>query len=211
MKKNVLCLLSGGTDSFVLTDFLLRNEMDVSCLFIDYGHISAINEYEAFLEICEFKNIQWYQKIVIHNFGENLDTGLTNIENTNSFFPSRNLLLITIASAFLNQVNSNYIAIGTIKTAIQYPDCKRSYFDTLEHIINESIKREIRILTPIDNFTKIDIVRYSHKYQLPLEISYSCDKGVRNHCRNCPSCKDRFEALDWLKSTEFNIRKGNKK
>ncbi len=200
MKKHALCLLSGGPDSFVLIDFLLRNDMKVSCLYVNYGQISANLEYEAFLKICRFENIEWYQKIDMQNFGENIDTGLTKLETIDPFFPSRNLLLITIASAFLNQLDSDYIAIGVIRSTNEYPDCNRSYFDTLESIISKSIKRNIKILTPIDDFIKIDVIRYFEKYQLPLNISYSCEKGVKNHCQKCLSCIERFEVLDWLKT-----------
>ena len=200
MKKHALCLLSGGPDSFVLIDFLLRNDMEVSCLYVNYGQISANLEYEAFLKICRFENVKWYHKIEICNFGENIDTGLTNPDIIDAFFPSRNLLLITVASAFLSQLNSNYIAIGVIRSTNEYPDCKRSYFDTLESIISKSIKKDINILTPLDDFTKIDIMRYFEKYQLPLKISYSCEKGVNNHCQKCPSCLERFEVLKWLKN-----------
>jgi len=202
MKKHALCLLSGGPDSFVLVDFLKRNDMDVSCLYVNYGQISANLEYKAFLKICSFENIQWFKKIELHNFGENLDTGLAKLGESDPFFPSRNLLLMTIASAFLNQINSNYIAIGTIRSTNEYPDCKRPYFDMLEFIISTSIKKEIKILTPIDDFTKIDILKYYEKYHLPLNISYSCEKGVINHCRKCPSCLERFEVLNWLKTQD---------
>ena len=200
MKKHALCLLSGGPDSFVLIDFLLKNDIEVSCLYVNYGQTSANLEYEAFLKICRFENVKWFHKIEIRNFGENIDTGLTNPDIIDPFFPSRNLLLITVASAFLSQLNSNYIAIGVIRSTNEYPDCKRSYFDILESIISKSIKKDINILTPLDDFTKIDIMRYFEKYQLPLKISYSCEKGVNNHCQICPSCVERIEVLKWLKT-----------
>jgi len=205
MKKKILSLLSGGTDSFVLVDFLLRHDMNVFCLFVDYGQLSAKFEYESFLKICEFENIKRYHKIEIKNFGENIETGLSKMEINEDFFPSRNLLLLTIASSLLWQFDYDYISIGVIKSLRDYPDCMRYYFNSLEPIINESIKREIKILTPIDEFTKLDIIKYLMKYKLPIENSYSCQKGVANHCKKCPSCIERFEAIEQFKKIQNKL------
>ena len=47
----VLILFSGGIDSFVLLDLLKKNMFEPICLFIDYGQIANINEFEAFNKI----------------------------------------------------------------------------------------------------------------------------------------------------------------
>ena len=196
--KKVVSLLSGGLDSLVLIDFLLQNNFEVFCLFVDYGQISAKFEYEAFLKICKFKNIKWYQKIDISNFGEYVNSSLTKTNFQDSFFPSRNLLLLTLASSLLENLNCDYIAIGVIQTSNDYPDCIRSYFDDLEALLTISIKNQVKILTPLDNFTKNNIIEYSNKYHLPIEKSYSCEKGKENHCQQCPSCVERFDAINWF-------------
>ncbi|MHA1314091.1 MAG: 7-cyano-7-deazaguanine synthase [Candidatus Helarchaeota archaeon] len=196
MTSKILCLVSGGIDSFIMVDFLKQNQYQPICFFVDYGQLSAIYEFESFIRICEFEKIKKYEKIEIKNLGNQINSGLTNDLNPDDFFPSRNLILIALISPFLNQMNINNIAIGIINSLRSFPDCKRAFLDQLEEIISLSVNKPIKILTPLIEFTKANIIEYAAKYDIPLEISYSCQKGIRNHCRKCPSCIERFEMLE---------------
>ncbi|MFW9877440.1 MAG: 7-cyano-7-deazaguanine synthase [Candidatus Thorarchaeota archaeon] len=200
MVKGTICLLSGGIDSFVLIDFLIRQKFEVICLFVDYGQLAARYEYKAFQKICQYEKINYSYKVRLKNFGDNIITGLTNKEIYNDFFPSRNLLLICLASSFLWSHNFNYISIGVIKSTRIFPDCQRDYFNDLEKILSISTNRDIKILTPLEDFTKIDIIKYIKKFKLPFDYSYSCQKGQKDHCKKCPSCKERFSSLKNLKN-----------
>ncbi len=195
MREKTICLLSGGIDSFVLADFLKRHNFEIICLFVDYGQLAAKYESKAFSKICKYEKIRYYHKIKLKNFGKKIETGLTVERIIDDFFPSRNLLLMCLASSLLWRYNLKYISIGIIKSTRVFPDCQREYFNNLEKILSYSTKRNIKVLTPLEDFTKLDIIKYIERFKLPVEYSYSCQKGQKYHCRKCPSCKERFDSL----------------
>jgi len=183
----------------VLVDFLIRRNFKIVCLFVDYGQLAARYEYKSFLKICNYEKIKYSYKVKLKNFGNNIRTGLTDKKTFNDFFPSRNLSLICLASSFLWRYNFNYISLGVIKSPRIFPDCQRDYFDDLEKILSISTSHNIKILTPLEDFTKRDIIKYMKRFKLPIEYSYSCQKGQKYHCKRCPSCKERFSSLKMLK------------
>ncbi|MFW9973183.1 MAG: 7-cyano-7-deazaguanine synthase, partial [Candidatus Odinarchaeota archaeon] len=166
MVEDTICLLSGGLDSFVLLDFLNRQNFEMICLFVDYGQLAAKYEYKAFLKICNFEKIKRTYRVKLKNFGNNIRTGLTDKNIINDFFPSRNLLLSCLASSFIWNHNLNYISIGVIKSPRIFPDCQREYFNNLEEFLSISTSRNIKILTPLENFTKRDIIKYIKRFKL---------------------------------------------
>lgn len=203
-KKKILTLLSGGIDSFVLLDFLKKNGFDPICIYVKYGQIAYKYEYCAFKSICKYESIKIKKRIMINNFGNNIQSGLTNINIISDYFPSRNLVLISLVSSFLANYNCNYIALGVINSTRFFPDCSRLFLEKLENVLTISLDREIKILTPLEDFLKIDIIKYARKYNLPISMSYSCQKGKKKHCGKCPSCLERFNALEKLKNNLEN-------
>lgn len=202
MNKNIICLISGGMDSFVLLDLLKNSNFNLICLFIDYGQLSNGFEYSAFCKICDFEQIQIRKKIKIENFGNNIDSGLTQNEIKNDYFPSRNLILASIASSFMIKFNCYYLALGIINSSRIFSDCTPNFINQLELLISNSLNFQIKILTPLNEFTKVDIVKYMTKHNIPIELSYSCQKGFEKACNLCPSCIERNNAIEMVKQNK---------
>ncbi|WP_371803065.1 7-cyano-7-deazaguanine synthase [Candidatus Lokiarchaeum ossiferum] len=206
MENKILVLISGGIDSFVLLNLLKKNNFSPICVFIDYGQLSAKREYKSFKNICRYESIRNIQKIEVKNFGKHINSGLIKKTIKNDYFPARNLLLISLISPFLEKYKCNHISLGIINSTRYFSDCSQDFFMSLSDTLSSILNKKITIITPIYNFTKVDIFRYAEKYELPISLSYSCQKGTNSHCKKCPSCIERLSAIKTL----LNEKNGNR-
>lgn len=194
--KKIICLCSGGLDSFALVQFFKNLNYDIKILFLRYGQLSYLYEYEAVQKIGKALNINDIIKIDLQNFGKFFSNSLIiEDELGNDFFPGRNLILLSIAASIAYEKKIPEIGIGIINSVRIFPDCTNEFILKLEELFLATYNYHIGIQTPLECFSKIEVIKYLKKYNLPIQITYSCQKGVKNHCKKCPSCLERFNAI----------------
>lgn len=49
----------------------------------------------------------------------------------------------------------------------------------------------IGIEAPFIDFTKPDIFEFCLQNEVPISLTYSCERHAESPCGECPSCKDR--------------------
>jgi 7-cyano-7-deazaguanine synthase len=74
-----------------------------------------------------------------------------------------------------------------------YPDCRPEFIDSFRTTAALALRvgvegAAVRILTPLLDLTKADIVRRGVALGAPLELTWSCYRGDRVPCGNCDSC-----------------------
>ena len=200
MRKKIICLCSGGLDSFALVHIFKELNYKIKILYIDYGHLSRHSEYKSVQAIGRFLDIERILKVDIKNYGSQFSNNLT-VKNKllNDFFPGRNLLLLTISASIAYELQIEEICIGIINSVRIFSDCTTSFFSKLEDLFYLIFNFHLGIQTPLKNCTKMDIIRYLKNNNLPLNITYSCQKGEEKHCMKCPSCIERFKAIKTIK------------
>lgn len=192
----VVCLSSGGVDSSVILYMLKQKKYEILPLFIDYGHKSAQMEIKSLVEVC--KDLQIEPKIMKLDELKTISSGLTdpNISHIeNPFFPNRNLLFLTIAASFAFQNSINIISIGLLDNVV-FPDQTKEFVSNAEKAISTSLGHEIKILAPLIELDKKEVVGLAKKYEIPLEMTYSCYLGEPQSCGNCKACIERKLAMD---------------
>jgi 7-cyano-7-deazaguanine synthase len=98
MKKKIMCLCSGGLDSFSLAHFFKSRKYDIIILYVNYGQLNYNQEFKVVKKIVEILNIENLIKIDLSNYGNFFSNSLViKYELLNDYFPGRNLLLLTIA------------------------------------------------------------------------------------------------------------------
>lgn len=200
MNRKIICLCSGGLDSFAMVHVFKNLDYKIKILYVDYDHLSRHHEYESVQSIAKLLDIEEILKIDIKNYGDLFSNNLTIKEKLlNDFFPGRNLLLLTIAASIAYELQIQEISIGIINSTRIFTDCTTLFFSKLEDLFYLMFNLHLGIQTPLENCSKLEIIRYLKKYKLPLNITYSCQKGVENHCMKCPSCIERFNAFKTLK------------
>ena len=129
-------LLRGGADSIYIYNY---NKFD-KYIYLNYGQ----KQIDTELEIINNLPIN-YDIIKIDNL----------IKDKKGFYQCRNLkFLLTVLDNYPNVKN---ITFGT-NANDKHPDNNRDFFDLMEMIIYSSYKKEIKILTPLKDLKKKEII-----------------------------------------------------
>jgi 7-cyano-7-deazaguanine synthase len=104
-----------------------------------------------------------------------------------AFTPTRNLLFLVMAGAYAHQVGANSIAIGLLSERFSlFPDQRSDFVVAAEHAIGKALGREIKVLTPLAEFSKAEVLKLAE--QKGISGTYSCHAGGALPCGNCIAC-----------------------
>ena len=202
MTKSII-LLSGGLDSLVSLG-LTKKEYNVTlALTFDYGQKSSKKEIEASAKICEHYGIE--HKIIKLDWLKSVThTGLVSgdipegIQDTSEsvWVPNRNGLFLNIAGSFADGDGFDYIIIGANKEEGEtFPDNTKEFIDRVNLEFEYSTQKGVKVLAPLINYNKDDIVKQAIEHSIPLEFVHSCYSDSEKNCGKCESCTRLKNAL----------------
>jgi len=223
MNKGIV-LLSGGLDSVVSIAKCI-NEIEIElALTFDYGQKSFTKEYEASKKIANHYNIKHecikldFLKNITHTalvsnntvpevVTNNLDNKNITINSMkNVWVPNRNALFINIAAAYADSYKYDYIIIGANKEeATTFSDNSKKFINDINKSLETSTNHYIKVIAPLIDLDKTEIVKKAIKLNAPLKLIYSCYNSSYKHCGKCESCNRLKRAL--LNSNCDNIIK----
>lgn len=195
MSKGII-LLSGGLDSLVS---LGLGGYGVSlALTFDYGQKSVKDEIDASRKICEYYGME--HKVIKLDWLKNIThTALVSDEQLpdkidensakNVWVPNRNGLFLNIAGSFADAENYDYILIGANKEEAQtFPDNTKEFIERVNAEFEFSTRKHPKVIAPLINYDKNDIVKLALENDIPLKLVKSCYAGGERHCGKCESC-----------------------
>jgi 7-cyano-7-deazaguanine synthase len=177
--NDALVLFSGGIDSTACVHLLLESGHDVRPLFVDYGQKAAWAELAAARELVSEFSLVLYTMTVKNEVAY----GPGEIAGRNAF-----LIFSAMLGGFCSGNGS--IALG-IHFGTPYYDCSPAFIGSIDRLVREYTDGCRRVVAPLLNFTKRDILAYCIERGLPLERTYSCEAGEVPPCGKCLSCQDR--------------------
>ena len=208
MTKSII-LLSGGLDSLVslgLTRDLYNVEL---ALTFDYGQKSAKQEIEAAYRLCEYYKVGHkvikldFLKAITHTSlcseaevptGDELSDSMQSAKNV--WVPNRNGLFLNIAGSFADGEDFDYIVIGANREEAEtFSDNSKEFIERINNLFEYSTQKHPKVLAPLLNFNKNDIVKQALEKSMPLEYVRSCYQGGEKHCGVCESCMRLKNAL----------------
>lgn len=221
MNKKGIVLLSGGLDSLVsiaaASDFC---KVELALTF-DYSQRALKEEIEASSKIADFYGIE-HKVVKLPFLSEITNNALVddcaNLEfktlDENSakavWVPNRNGLFLNIAASFADAKKYDYIIIGANKEeAGTFPDNSEEFLLRADEFFKFSTMVQPKILAPLKNLEKYEIINLAIEKSAPLEFLKSCynskEISGKKHCGKCESCKRLHNAI--LKSVNKDLLK----
>jgi len=206
--KKAVCLISGGIDSFLTAEIAKRRGYKIYCLTVDYGQ-KARKEIEFAKKIVKYLNAE--EHIILKIDLSFLKSALTRKEVKipekrvqgipSTYVPARNTIFISLALGYAETIGADAIFIGVNSVDFSgYPDCRPIYIKKFQKLIDVATKKtikgkKIKLITPIINLSKKQIIEKAISHNLDLSITWSCYKNGKKPCGKCPSCRIREKAI----------------
>ncbi|MBR6163088.1 7-cyano-7-deazaguanine synthase [bacterium] len=190
MNNRAVILLSGGLDSLVALSETINFYNIRFALFFNYGQDSEQQELLAAREIAEHYNIKLVL-VKLEWFKNLLDVGKTD------WVPNRNGIFINIAAGFAERLDIANVIIGINKEeGAEFKDNTKEFLDAVNNQLKHSTQNEVKVVAPLINYNKEQIVKSGINNGAPLEKIYSCYLGKEKHCGDCKSCRHLKAALE---------------
>lgn len=214
MNKGII-LLSGGLDSLVSLAYTQEKYGICLAITFDYGHRAAKREIETSKKICDYFGIEhkvikteWLEEITetsLVNMDKELpflgSDELDNCEKTTDsakkvWVPNRNGLFLNVAACFADSINFSHIIFGANKEeGTTFPDNTQEFIDKINAAFEFSTLAKPKVVAPLINLNKEEIVELAVEIEAPLHLVKSCYTNSEKHCGKCESCLRLERAL----------------
>ena len=203
LQSRVIALVS-GLDSCIMTALLAQTYREVTPLFIRSGLKWEDAELAALGRFFDALDAEPVRPVVELEFGRGAlysrhwSTGGEAVPDamapdSDFFLPGRNLLLLSVAATYGSIEDVSNIAIG-ILASNPFPDARPDFLRSLEQSAGLALAREFRVLTPLLDMHKSDVLRAGERF--PIELSLSCADPIDGeHCGVCGKCGERRRAF----------------
>jgi 7-cyano-7-deazaguanine synthase len=203
-------LASGGMDSCVTAAVAVAECDEVGMLHVSYGQRTERRELRAFHDIADFYGVERRLVTSIAHLAQIGGSSLTdrkievsraNLESQEipaSYVPFRNAHLLAIAASWAEVIGAGRLYIGAVaEDSSGYPDCRPEFYEVFERVIEVGTKPEthIKIVTPVIQLRKSEIVRRGVSLGAPLHLSWSCYSREDAACGECDSCALRLRGF----------------
>lgn len=209
-KKDIAVIaVSGGMDSCV-TAAIANLDFNIAFAHINYGQRTEKRELKAFNDIADHYRIK--ERLIIDythlaKIGgssltdKSIEIPKADLNNKNipsSYVPFRNANILSACVSWAEVLNAKAVFIGAVyEDSSGYPDCTPDFFSAYEKMVDLGTKPEtnIKIVTPIINLSKAEIVKKGIELDAPLHLTWSCYQNEDEACGVCDSCALRLRGF----------------
>lgn len=208
MKKAVVSF-SGGLDSTTCLAWAIAKGYETVAVSFDYGqrHKKEIGAAKRIADYYKIKlvnvklSLPWLvQSALVDKKKEIPNLPLKDIilgDIPPTYVPARNLIFASILVSYAETYDMDYVILGANTVDFSgYPDCRAEFYKYLNLALRYGTKKgRIKILTPLINLSKKEIIKLAVKLKAPLEYTWSCYKGGQKPCGLCDACKLRAKGF----------------
>ncbi|MEM1964685.1 MAG: 7-cyano-7-deazaguanine synthase [Candidatus Caldarchaeum sp.] len=199
-----VALLSGGIDSTVMA-WKLHSEGHtiVPITFLTYRRnpreVEAVKKIAGLISQNPLRivDMSFLREIVDHpqHVRETIMHAAANLPTV--VIPYRNMLFYSAAAHVACLEEANNVAGGhTFEDVVTIPDVGHDFFRQLESLLHRSMPHiQLRILAPLMELRKVDVLRLGFELGAPLDLTWSCWSILDKHCGKCPGCLARKESF----------------
>jgi 7-cyano-7-deazaguanine synthase len=208
-----IVLLSGGLDSATVLAIARSQKRDCVALSFAYGQRHEI-EIESARRVAKSIGVSEHviYNLDLRQFGGSALTGDIGVPKDAvgapgipvTYVPARNTIFLSLALGLAEARSAQEIWIGVNAIDFSgYPDCRPDFIAAFQQVILHGTKSglergEPRIVAPLIEMSKSDIIRRGTALGVPYSLTHSCydpDAGGRacGHCDSCLLRKRGFE------------------
>ncbi len=205
-------LLSGGLDSTTVAAMAKAAGREVYALSFDYGQRHG-RELDAARAVANELGVARHEVLTLPlgALGGSALTADIAVPDAGAdigedipitYVPARNTVFIAFALAYAEVVDAQEIHLGVNAMDYSgYPDCRPEYIEAYQRVAELATKqgtegRGPRLVTPLIEMSKADIVRAGVAAGAPLALTTSCYRGGDAACGTCESCVLRLRGFD---------------
>jgi 7-cyano-7-deazaguanine synthase len=206
-------LLSGGLDSATVLAIAKREGRECYALSIAYGQRHSI-ELEAARRVAHAVGVVEHDvhTLDLRVFGASALTSDIDVPKDAvgapgipvTYVPARNTIFLALALGYAEAREAEEIWIGVNALDYSgYPDCRPDFIDAFQQVIWKGTRsgierREPRLVAPLQELTKADIIRRGAELGVDYAITHSCydpapDGAACGHCDSCLLRRKGFE------------------
>jgi 7-cyano-7-deazaguanine synthase len=175
--RKVFVLLSGGVDSAACVAFYLAQSSAVDAVFVDYGQSAAADEAKA------SRAVATHFKIPLHS------VQLHGVRRkSEGLIYGRNAFLYLLALLEFADVAS-LITTG-IHSGTDYWDCSPGFLSGVQRLFDQYTDGRVQATAPFVLWNKRQVWDLCLDRGVPLDLTYSCERGGVPACGQCLSCRD---------------------
>ncbi len=194
-------LLSGGLDSATSLYAARRDGYEPLALSFHYGqrHERELESAKKIAAALQLKH--WILALSLPWGGSALTDSAILIpkgRNENeiskeipvTYVPARNSIFLSLAASLAETGKAEAIYFGANALDYSgYPDCRPEFIAAFEEMIRRGTKAgKIRVIAPLLQMSKAEIVRLGAELRVPFEWTWSCYEGGVHPCGECDSC-----------------------
>lgn len=208
LNNRALVVCSGGLDSVVAATTIQKKGFEIELLHFRYGSRAQGQEARAVWDVAKALSVP-LTTLPIPIYGKSdsplLDTnsplagGEAGAEFAHEWVPARNLVMLSIATAYAEANGFDVIVLGNnMEEAGAYPDNEPEFVEHFNDLLPFAIgaNKKIGVLMPVGNLMKHEIVKLGHKIGAPMHLTWSCYRSGKKHCGKCGPCYMRRKAFE---------------
>ena len=208
-KRLAVVCVSGGMDS-ALTAALAAAEHRVAFLHGNYGQRTESKELACFHALADHYAVE--SRLVV-DFSGLRQIGGSSLTDAavpvregepaegvvpTSYVPFRNAHILAAAVSWAEVLGAEAVYVGAgWEDSSGYPDCRPEFYRAFEEAARLGTRPEtsLRIVTPLIDLSKAEIVRQGLRLGVPLEKTWSCYQAEDRACGACESCRLRLRGF----------------
>lgn len=207
--ERALVVCSGGLDSVVSAAYAQRElGMGIHLIHFLYGSRAEGPEVKAIEAVAEHLGAELtLLPLNVYSKGDSplLDPdskvagGEAGAEFAHEWVPARNLLLLSVATAFAEARGIDTIVLGNnLEEAGAYPDNEPEFIAKFNDLLPFAVGdgKRMQVIMPVGNLMKHEIVALGNQIGAPMHLTWSCYRAGELHCGTCGPCYMRRKAFE---------------
>jgi len=192
-------LLSGGIDSATCL-YLIRVTHEVRALTFEYHGIAG-RELQSAKAVAARAGVVEHRFVRLPDLREAGDIRGVRFEGLpRTYIPLRNSIFYSLAASYAEETRAALIVGGHNRDDSRiFRDVSPEFFAALERafLVSSPILRGVgtRIARPLSRKSKAQVVKLAASLGVPLELTWSCHRNLKEHCWSCDGCLSRKESF----------------